>query len=138
MDSARVPRDLPENDEPVVVQPSLEDLLRPKTEEEDALSLADFDDEQQVSPSRIKQIGRPKGRPNSLTLLAVPFRGRSRGSSFRRVGNRMNTAKLRPLRKPIRLEIPEELGAVLRPEVVCVGGGFLHTVSVRVSSLFGH
>ena len=35
-----------EKDEPPVVQPSLEDLLRPETEEEDALSLADFDDEQ--------------------------------------------------------------------------------------------
>jgi len=35
-----------EKDEPVIVQPSLEDLLRPETEEEDALSLADFDDEQ--------------------------------------------------------------------------------------------
>ena len=29
-----------------MVQPSLEDLLRPETDEEDALSLADFDDEQ--------------------------------------------------------------------------------------------
>jgi hypothetical protein len=29
-----------------VVQPSLEDLLRPETEEDEALSLADFDDEQ--------------------------------------------------------------------------------------------
>ena len=37
-----------EKDEPPVVQPSLEDLLRPETEDEeaDALSLADFDDEQ--------------------------------------------------------------------------------------------
>jgi DNA-directed RNA polymerase subunit beta' len=35
-----------EKDEPPVIQPSLEDLLRPETEEEDALSLADFDDEQ--------------------------------------------------------------------------------------------
>ena len=35
-----------EKDEPKVIQPSLEDLLRPETEEEDALSLADFDDEQ--------------------------------------------------------------------------------------------
>src|SRR6476619_1105785 len=37
-----------EKDEPPVVQPSLEDLLRPETDEEeaDALSLADFDDEQ--------------------------------------------------------------------------------------------
>ena len=33
-----------EKDEPVIVQPSLEDLLRPETEEGDALSLADFDD----------------------------------------------------------------------------------------------
>jgi hypothetical protein len=30
----------------VIVQPSLEELLRAETEEEDALSLADFDDEQ--------------------------------------------------------------------------------------------
>ena len=29
-----------------LVQPSLEDLLRPETEEDEALSLADFDDEQ--------------------------------------------------------------------------------------------
>ena len=35
-----------EKDEPVIVQPTLEDLLRPEIEEEDALSLADFDDEQ--------------------------------------------------------------------------------------------
>jgi len=35
-----------EKDEPVIVQPTLEDLLRPEAEEEDALSLADFDDEQ--------------------------------------------------------------------------------------------
>jgi hypothetical protein len=35
-----------EKDEPPVVQPSLEDLLRPETEEDEALSLADFDDEQ--------------------------------------------------------------------------------------------
>ena len=37
-----------EKDEPPVVQPSLEDLLRPETDDEeaDALSLADFDDEQ--------------------------------------------------------------------------------------------
>ena len=35
-----------EKDEPAPVQPSLEDLLRPEGEEEDALSLADFDDEQ--------------------------------------------------------------------------------------------
>jgi hypothetical protein len=36
-----------EKDEPPVVQPSLEDLLRPETEEEkETLSLADFDDEQ--------------------------------------------------------------------------------------------
>ena len=35
-----------EKDEPPVIQPSLEDLLRPETEDEDALSLADFDDEQ--------------------------------------------------------------------------------------------
>jgi len=35
-----------EKDEPPVIQPSLEDLLRPETDEEDALSLADFDDEQ--------------------------------------------------------------------------------------------
>jgi DNA-directed RNA polymerase subunit beta' len=35
-----------EKDEAPVIQPSLEDLLRPETEEEDALSLADFDDEQ--------------------------------------------------------------------------------------------
>src|ERR1700720_2809041 len=35
-----------EKEEPPVIQPSLEDLLRPETEEEDALSLADFDDEQ--------------------------------------------------------------------------------------------
>src|SRR5437868_8330847 len=35
-----------EKEEPPVIQPSLEDLLRPETEDEDALSLADFDDEQ--------------------------------------------------------------------------------------------
>ena len=35
-----------EKDEPVIVQPTLEDLLRPEAEEEDALSLANFDDEQ--------------------------------------------------------------------------------------------
>jgi DNA-directed RNA polymerase subunit beta' len=35
-----------EKDEPPVIQPSLEDLLRPETEEDEALSLADFDDEQ--------------------------------------------------------------------------------------------
>jgi len=37
-----------EKDEPPVIQPTLEDLLRPETDEEeaDALSLADFDDEQ--------------------------------------------------------------------------------------------
>jgi DNA-directed RNA polymerase subunit beta' len=35
-----------EKDEPPVIQPTLEDLLRPETEDEDALSLADFDDEQ--------------------------------------------------------------------------------------------
>jgi hypothetical protein len=35
-----------EKDEPPVIQPSLEDLLRPEAQEEDALSLADFDDEQ--------------------------------------------------------------------------------------------
>ena len=35
-----------EKDEPVIVQPTLEDLLRPEAEEEEPLSLADFDDEQ--------------------------------------------------------------------------------------------
>src|SRR5688572_691377 len=34
------------NDEAPIMPPSLEDLLRPETEAEDALSLADFDDEQ--------------------------------------------------------------------------------------------
>jgi len=38
-----------EKDEPPVIQPSLEDLLRPETEDEDALSLANFDDEQEAS-----------------------------------------------------------------------------------------
>jgi hypothetical protein len=35
-----------EKHEPPAIQPSLEDLLRLETEDEDALSLADFDDEQ--------------------------------------------------------------------------------------------
>jgi DNA-directed RNA polymerase subunit beta' len=48
-----------EKDEPPVVHPSLEDLLRPETEEEEeTLSLADFDDEQ--------RFGRPRGRPKFL------------------------------------------------------------------------
>lgn len=41
-------RGLPEKDEPVPIQPNLEDVLRAgtKDESEEALSLADFDDEQ--------------------------------------------------------------------------------------------
>ena len=35
-----------EKDEPPVLQPSLEDLLRPENDDEEALSLADFDEEQ--------------------------------------------------------------------------------------------
>ena len=35
-----------EKDEPVIQQPILEDLLRAEGEDEEALSLADFDDEQ--------------------------------------------------------------------------------------------
>jgi hypothetical protein len=54
-----------EKDEPVPVQPNLEDLLRAETDDdaEEALSLADFDDEQKVLRHLHQSNGRPKGRP---------------------------------------------------------------------------
>jgi hypothetical protein len=71
-----------EKDEPVAVQPNLEDLLRAETdnEDEEALSLADFDDEQWILIALAPTNGRPQGRPK---CFARPLGERSPATSQR-------------------------------------------------------